>query len=295
MPRRLAGMDDTGKEVIPVVKISVIMGIYQEKEEYLRQAVASVLGQTEQDLELIACLDGNQPHLREVLEALAASDGRIHILEEQENHGLGYVLNRCIEAAGGEYLARMDSDDLCVPERLEKQAAFLEDHPEYDFVGCNARLFDDHGVYGGREMKEAPGREDFYEYLPFIHPSVMFRREVFTGGVRYPETEETLRCEDLALFMDLYARDMRGYNLQEYLYLYREDKGAFAKKKYRYRLIESRVRAEGYEKLRLQGPKPFVYTVKPLAVGLIPAPLMLVIKRQRDAKDIGYETEYSNV
>ena len=144
-------------------------------------------------------------------------------------------------------------------------------------------------------MKEKPGKDDFYEYLPFIHPSVMFRREVFANEIRYPETEKTLRCEDLALFMDLYARGMRGYNLQEFLYLYREDKGAFAKKKYRYRLNESRVRAEGYEKLQLQGPKPFVYTVKPLAVGLIPAPLMLVIKRQRDAKDIGYETEYSNV
>lgn len=276
-------------------KVSVIMGVYQEKEENLRRAVKSALSQTYSELELLVYLDGEQPKLREVLEEFQKEDDRVHILGEEKNHGLGYALNRCIEAAGGEYLARMDSDDISEAGRIRKQVDFLETHPEYDFVGCSALLFDGRGVYGGRKMKEEPQKEDFYAYLPFIHPSVVFRREAFADQTRYPEGETALRCEDLALFMELYAKGKKGYNLQEFLYRYREDKDAFSKKKYRYRLTESRVRREGYDEMKLFSAKSWLYTVKPLAVGLIPPALMQVIKRQTVAKDIGYENTFENV
>lgn len=276
-------------------KVSVLMGVYQEKEEYLRMAVDSVLSQTLTDLECIIYLDGEQPKLRRILEEVQRTDKRVHILGEKENHGLGYALNRCMEAASGEYLARMDSDDISEPDRLLRQVSFLEAHSEYAFAGCATLLFDERGVYGARRMKEKPEKEDFFAYLPFIHPSVVFRREVFHDTVRYPEGAKALRCEDLALFMELYAKGYRGYNLVDVLYRYREDQNAFAKKKYRYRLTESRVRREGYDELKLFGAKSWLYTVKPLAVGLIPPPLMQVIKRQAVAKDIGYENTYGNV
>ena len=121
-------------------KISVLMGVYQEREEHLRQAVASVLSQTCSDLELLVYLDGEQPAQKKVLEEFQKEDQRVHILGERVNHGLGYALNRCIEAASGEYLARMDSDDVSEANRLEKQIAFLEAYAEYDFVGCGALL-----------------------------------------------------------------------------------------------------------------------------------------------------------
>lgn len=276
-------------------KISVIMGVYREKKEYLQEAILSILKQTWTDLELLVYLDGDQPELKKVVKEMSRKDKRIHILEEKKNYGLGHGLNVCIAEASGEYLARMDSDDLSEPDRLEHQVRFLEQHPDCDFVGCNTLLFDNHGVYGSRKMKTEPEKEDFYDYLPFVHPSVIFRAEIFSGGIRYPESKETLRSEDLVLFMELYARGKKGRNLQEYLYRYREDANAFEKKKYRYRLIESRVRREGYDQLQLQGAKSWLYTVKPLVVGLIPAPLMFVIKRQRDVKEIRHGTTYGSL
>lgn len=276
-------------------KVSVIMGVYNETEENLRKAVSSVLLQTHSDLELLIYLDGSQPGIQKVLLEFQQNDPRVHILGEETNHGLGYALNRCIQASSGKFLARMDSDDISEADRLERQVAFLNAHPEYGFAGCAALLFDDYGVYGARSMKAEPGKEDFYAYLPFIHPSVVFRREVFADGTLYPEGEKALRCEDLALFMELYAKGVRGYNLQDALYRYREDPRAFAKKKYRYRLTESRVRREGYDELQLFGARSWLYTVKPLAVGLIPSPLMQVIKRQTVAKDINYENTFGNV
>lgn len=265
-------------------KVSVIMSVHREREEYLQQAMASLLRQTFRDLEILVYLDGRQPRLWKLLQDLAAEDPRIQVFGEEENRGLGHGLNACIDRASGEFLARMDSDDVSEPKRIERQVRFLEHHPACDFVGSNTLLFDEGGVYGSWEMKARPGREDFYGYLPFIHPSVMFRKQVFAGGMRYPETTRTLRCEDLALFMELYARGMGGCNLQEYLYRYREDKNAFAKKKYRYRLTESAVRREGYRRLGLRGIKPRLYTLKPLVVGLIPSSLAQTLKRRRDRR-----------
>ena len=133
-------------------------------------------------------------------------------------------------------------------------------------------------------MKARPGREDFYGYLPFIHPSVMFRKQVFAGGMRYPETTRTLRCEDLALFMELYARGMGGCNLQEYLYRYREDKNAFAKKKYRYRPDGERCAPGRIPAAGAAGDQTPAVHVKASGGGLIPPSLAQMLKRRRDCR-----------
>ena len=104
-------------------KISVLMGIYNCADT-LPQAVASIQKQTYPNWELILCDDGSSDHTYEVAQALAAKDDRIVLLHNDRNLGLNQTLNACLAVATGDYIARMDGDDDCVPVRFEQQLAF---------------------------------------------------------------------------------------------------------------------------------------------------------------------------
>lgn len=161
-------------------KISVIMGVYNQfDEEQLHTAVNSILEQSESDLEFIIYNDGSVPQVAETINKLKELDDRIIIIDAKENNGLAYSLNKCIEKATGDYIARMDADDISYKERFKEQVEFLEEHPEYHWCGCNAVLFDENGEWGERIMVEAPEDKDFWKFSPFIHPSVMYRAEIF--------------------------------------------------------------------------------------------------------------------
>ena len=80
---------------------------------------------------------------------------RIIRIRNKTNKGLGYSLNQCLSIAKGKYIARMDGDDISEPERFRKQYDFLERHPEYQWVGSNSRLFDEHGVWGADCVPES--------------------------------------------------------------------------------------------------------------------------------------------
>ena len=109
-------------------KVSVLMGIYNCAET-LPQAVAAIQNQTYSNWELILCDDGSTDGTYEVAQRLAAADNRLILLRNAHNLGLNQTLNNCLAAATGDYIARMDGDDNCLPERFEKQVALLESHP----------------------------------------------------------------------------------------------------------------------------------------------------------------------
>ena len=127
-------------------------------------------------------------------------------------------------------------------------------------------------------------KEDFLLYSPFIHPSVVFRREVFEKYGNYSQSRQTLRCEDYELFMRLYILGSYGYNLQEELFCYREDRDSFRKRKLRFRIDETRLRARWFGRLGLGGIKGRLYRYRPLAGGVIPAALGSRIKRYQAAE-----------
>lgn len=178
------------------------------------------------------------------------------------------------------YIAVMDADDSCGPKRLEKQAAFLEKHKEYAFVGCNVWMADGRGIWGRRVLEETPEKESFLSTLPFVHPSIMLRREAVLESGGYAEEAWARRAEDYDLLMRMYARGYRGYNLQETLYCYREDRDSYKKRKYRCRFDECRVRYAGFYRMGiLRGH--LRYVARPLIAGLIPACMMRKIKERR--------------
>lgn len=261
--------------------ISILTGIYNTPDlPILQKAVESIRQQTFTDWEWIICDDGSTDTTYEKIQSLIQGDDRIRLIRNETNQGLAASLNHCLKHAKGGYIARMDADDGCDPRRLEKQTQFLNENPEYQLVGTAARLFDENGVWGQRKMPEVPEKGDFLWGSPFIHPAIMIRRDALLAVHGYRVAKETRRTEDYDLFMRLYEKGYRGYNLQEELYDFREDKRARKRKKYRYRIDEAKIRWEGFRLLGLM-PKGIVYVLKPLIVGLIPYPLLVRLRGDR--------------
>ena len=151
-------------------------------------------------------------------------------------------------------------------ERLEKQVKFLEEHRNISWVGCNAGLMDKNGRWGERKMPEAPEARDFLSFCPYIHPSVMFRRSVFD---KYGGYKKLRRGEDYEFFMRLHSAGLRGYNIQEELFMYREDAHSSRRKGYYYQIEETGIRLRGFRDMDVLCPKSALYVLKPMLTGLI--------------------------
>lgn len=263
------------------VKVSVIMGVFNpgDRERFLR-AVRSIVRQSFTDWELLLYDDGSREPCARMIQQAAEMDDRILYIRGQRNYGLAHALNECIWRAQGRYIARMDDDDVSRPDRLERQYAFLESHPQYQWVGSDAELIDRRGVWGYQKMPQAPAKRDFLFNSPYIHPSVMFRREVLLRSGGYSVAGRNGGCEDYELFMRLHSAGGRGYNLQEPLLQYHEDYAAQKKRTYRRRIREMGLRYRGFKELGILDGSAIRYVLKPLLVGAVPPPVHHYIKRR---------------
>lgn len=111
--------------------VSVVMGSFEPCWSRLRRAVDSLVGQTLPEWELLLWDDGSSPQGALALEQAARLDPRVRLVHAGENRGLAHGLNQCVERARGPYIARLDDDDLCFPQRLRRQVDFLAEHPAY--------------------------------------------------------------------------------------------------------------------------------------------------------------------
>lgn len=261
-------------------KVSVIMGVYNtNNREMVKSAIDSILNQTFEDFEFIICDDGSTDGTYELLKELTRDDERCILIQNKSNQGLAQTLNNCIAIAKGDYVARMDADDISLKNRLEEEVTFLETHNEYALVGGNCELFDN-DIYGVRKQVEKPQKKDLLFGPPFVHPSIMIRIDILKKLNGYRVCKETLRAEDYDLWMRLYEMGEKGYNLQKIIYQFREDKNAFRRRKYKYRLDEAKIRYNGFKRLGLL-PKGYIYVLKPLVVGLIPQSLLAILRNER--------------
>lgn len=262
--------------------ISVIMGVYNADQKLLTQAVNSILSQTYRNLEFIICNDASTNGTSEWLAELAMQDSRIHILENEDNQHLAGTLNRCISVARGKFLARQDDDDISDPERLEKQIAFLTEHPEVDFVGCNCSLYNTHeGIFGERIMPSMPDKQDFLFNSPFIHGSIMFRSSCLNPDMCYSVSKWTSRTEDYEMLMRMYSQGKQGANLQENLYCYHYGR----KQRHiamHYRVDEMVLRYYGFRSMGLL-PQGIPYVVKPIVLGVMPEGVVCSLRNRAAA------------
>lgn len=268
------------QENIP--SVSVIMGVYnQYHRKQLTCAINSIRIQTFKDFEFIIYDDGSDQEPADFLQKAIDSDPRIRIIREDENNGLAFSLNRCINEARGKYIARMDADDISAPDRLQKEFEFLEAHPEWGWTGCNAYVFSKTNIWGKMVMAETPNQYNFLPFSPYIHPSVMFRRDILEENNGYKVSKTTLKCEDYELFMRLYQRGIKGYNMQEELLYYRQGMDAYKKRCMKNRVREAKIRGRNFSKMDLPQLKCFMYTIRPIVSGFIPYPLIACYKKQK--------------
>lgn len=272
-------MSCSGNERIP--DISVCMGVFNiaALPEFPR-AIASILQQDLTNFECLICDDGSTDSTWEILQSIAVKDRRIRLLKNHSNLGLAATLNHCIKYAKAPIIVRHDADDYSAPNRFRKQYDFLNNCTEIDFVGTDVALYDSGGVYGKRHFPIYPKPKDFLFTVPFLHGSLMFRREALDKVHGYRVAKETRRTEDYDMLMRMYAIGLQGANISEPLYYFLEDQETQKRRKYRYRVDEAKIRYSGFIDMGLM-PLAIPYVIKPLVVGLLPQCLLKKLKRMR--------------
>lgn len=216
------------------MSISVLMSVYKaENPDYLDKALRSVW--TDQTLppdEIILIEDGSlTDDLLEVIEKWKTEGAPLIILKNSRNLGLTKSLNIGIEKARGEYIARMDSDDISMPDRFRLQSEFLDANPEISIVGGSLQEFDnEHENLGIRNYPE--NNEDAIHYIykasPLAHPAVMMRKSMFNDGIRYNEKYRT--SQDIALWYDIILAGYKIANLNDILIKFRRNDDTFSRR-----------------------------------------------------------------
>lgn len=265
--------------------VSVLMGVYYQKDDIamLIRSVGSILDQTIKNLELVICDDGSAPQVCSYLTQAASLDHRICLVRPGRCYSLPEKLNVCLGAARGEWIARMDDDDYAHPDRIKCQLDYLVSHPEIAFVGCCSNLYRGGNLVGVRSFPEYPQIQDFYFTQPYLHPTLIFRREALEQVKGYSETMWCRLCEDYDLLLRLYHAGYQGANLPDVLFDYTLPLTAKGNRKMRHRWNEVLTRYRRFRELGLL-PKAFPWVVKPIAVGLLPEGILSRLKRQKEGQ-----------
>ncbi|MGL4739215.1 MAG: glycosyltransferase family 2 protein [Sarcina sp.] len=211
------------------IKVSIVMSVFNG-EKFLKEAIESILNQTFKNFEFLIINDGSTDQSLDILKSY--SDERIKILDNSGNKGLIYSLNRGVKESQGEYIARMDADDISMPNRLEKQVEFLDENIDVNLVGSSIECIFEGIPLIKKLVKAIPD----YEFIKvkaifestFYHPTVMFRKSIIEQyNLTYDERYK--HAEDYGLWNNMMLRG-KVSNLNEPLLNYRIVKTSVTRK-----------------------------------------------------------------
>lgn len=248
--------------------LTVLMSVYNGLP-YLKEAIDSILQQTFSDFEFLIIDDASTDGSSQLLAEYAERDRRIRILTNQKNRGLGYSLARGVEVATTPWIARMDADDIAVPDRLQLQMDYVKEHPDVDILGGYLGFINDQGKFLFK--KPVPtSHEEIYRLIwtnPFSHITVLFRREAILRVGSY--SDRTHRSEDYELWFRCAREGVIFANLPVILTYYRFSENNL--KRNPFRVLRERV-VIGWRGCRLVGASPIAYlgVTVPFFIGLLP-------------------------
>ena len=196
--------------------ISVLMPVYNA-EHYLSQAIDSVLGQTFKDFELVLINDGSTDSSKNII--FSYNDTRIRYVENDKNIGIVNTINKGVDLCTGKYIVRMDADDICNPNRFEKQLAFMQKHLEVGVCGSWITLIDENNKVTGNNLSQV--KSEFIKIhqlfsVPFNHPSIIAKVNL----LKQNKYEHVIAAEDYDLWSRLEDKTEFA-NLPKYLLQYR--------------------------------------------------------------------------
>lgn len=198
------------------------MATYNEPVDYISQSVSSILDQTYKNIELIVCDDSTNEDTKAALNNFAKNDSRLHLIRKPKRMGFVKALNEGLKQAKGELIARMDGDDISLPERIEKEVDFALSHPSIDLFGGNMYVINKDGdVISQRTYKSKPNefKRRFLYRNPLAHPTIMFKRKIIDDGFLY--NPDFKKAEDLDFYLRLYKNHYSLSNMNDFLVKYR--------------------------------------------------------------------------
>lgn len=208
--------ESTEKKSVP--RVSVLLPVYNTREDHLREALESVLGQTYGDFEVLVVDDAStDENVGRVVRSY--DDPRIRFSVNAKNLGISKTRNLLMEMARGEYLAVMDHDDIALPRRFEMEVAYLDAHPEVGVVSSQVEFFGDKTGVEPQPIEDADIRLGLVHACVLSHSATMIRKRVLTENSIWYE-EEFSPAEDYALWCRLLPHT-RFHNLPEVLVRYR--------------------------------------------------------------------------
>ncbi|SNY15304.1 Glycosyltransferase involved in cell wall bisynthesis [Orenia metallireducens] len=202
-------------------KISVIMSVYNN-QDYLRESIESIINQTYKDFEFIITDDCSTDNSVNIIREYTNKDKRIIFVQNKENIGLTKSLNKMIEIASGEYIARMDGDDIAKLNRFEEQIKVFKENRDVDMVFSNVLLIDEKSNYicpsfRPNKLKKIIELMDIINYIP--HPTIMIKKDVLDNKGRYNPDFRT--GQDKELWERLIKKNTNFYYLRKILLFYR--------------------------------------------------------------------------
>ena len=259
--------------------ISVIMSVYN-CAQFVRESIDSILAQTYTDWKFIICNDCCTDNTPEILKEYAEKyPDKFLIIHNEKNLRLAASLNHCLKYADGEYIARMDGDDISVPERFEKQIAFLKANPDVDMVGSQMQHFSDKGMSNIVRVPVRPDKYILRNGQPAIHGTIMTYKRVYDALKGYTVCERTMRAQDRDLWFRFYHKGFVADNIQEPLYLMREDDAAFKRRTFKVRWNAFKINYYGYKLLGY----PKIWLIKTALVmiykSIIPYKLVMLYRK----------------
>ncbi|MCA0930927.1 glycosyltransferase [Lutimonas saemankumensis] len=259
-------------------KVSVIMSVFN-CEKFLTTAIESILQQSFADFEFIIFDDASTDGSGKIIKSYAEADDRVIAIFNTENQGLTKNLNKGIAMSKAVYIARMDADDIALPNRLSRQVEYLDKNTHIDIVGSSAIDIDENG--NQLQKRQAPeSHQEIIKLLPkanpMIHSTVVFRRKSLEKIEFYNESYRT--TQDYEMWFRAAGNGMIFCNLSEILLLYRMDNNYHRRKSIRYRLYDCKLRLESFKYLGIPKYK-YYYALIPIILGLLPEKVYDSVKK----------------
>jgi glycosyltransferase involved in cell wall biosynthesis len=217
--------------ISPEPLVSVVMPVYNA-DRYLPESIESIFSQTLTNFELIIICDSPTSETIQIMSNFQKRDSRMHVIF-QDRAGLIASLNKGIQVARGKFIARMDADDVSIPDRLQKQVLFMDQNPECSLVSSHIEFIDETGKFSGfwKSDIRAKTTREIKKRLPFknciAHPTVLIRSTVMK---KYAYDPNQKKSEDYDLWLRMASDNLNLGKIPEVLVKYRKHQSSVSKK-----------------------------------------------------------------